>query len=59
MSWPSLPVKAVLSEEAPGRLEPIRHGAFEHLVAELDPNSPQDVRIDDLLDRDLAADLGC
>src|SRR5215217_6884207 len=50
-------LKAVLSKEPSGRLEPVRNGPFKHLIAELNPNSSQDVRIDDFLDCHLPADL--
>ena len=47
----------MLSKEASGRLEPIRDGTLKHLVAELNSYSTQDVRVDDLLNRDLPTDL--
>jgi hypothetical protein len=50
-------LRAVLSKKPSGRLEPIHDGTFKHFVAELDPNPAQDVGIDDLLDRNIAADL--
>ena len=46
-----------LSKEAAGRLEPVRHGTFKYFVAQLNPNSAEDLGIDDLLNDDLAANL--